>query len=57
MLARRLEREGAGVRFCPDEWMAELRIDLDDRSARERIDQLQWQLAQLPTGAGCDRDY
>jgi predicted kinase len=46
MLARRLERECPGVRFCPDEWMAQLGIDLYDEVARERIEQPQWQLAQ-----------
>ena len=45
-LARQLERDLGAVRFCPDEWMADFKIDLFDRGARERIEQLQWRLAQ-----------
>jgi predicted kinase len=45
-LARQLELDCPGLRFCPDEWMAALAIDVYDAPARERIEQLQWQLAQ-----------
>jgi predicted kinase len=34
------------VRFCPDEWMSALEIDLYDGKARERIEALQWKVAQ-----------
>ena len=34
------------VRFCPDEWMEALQIGVWDRDARERIEKLQWKLAQ-----------
>lgn len=44
-LAKRLEDEYDGVRFCPDEWMAALGIDLFDESQRNTIEQLQWQFA------------
>src|SRR3954468_15585620 len=45
-LARQLELDCPGFRLCPDEWMAALAIDVYDAPARERIEQLQWQLAQ-----------
>ncbi len=45
-LARQLEREYAAMRLCPDEWMADLGFDLFDEGARERIEQVQWRLAQ-----------
>lgn len=45
-LATRLEGEHGAVRFCPDEWMAALGIDLFDEQARDRVEQLQWQFAQ-----------
>jgi predicted kinase len=45
-LARQLERDCPGLRLCPDEWMADLAIDLYDAPARERIEQLQWKLAE-----------
>lgn len=45
-LARELEQRYAATRLCPDEWMADLEIDLFDAAARERIEQLQWRLAQ-----------
>jgi predicted kinase len=46
VLARRLEAKFGGVRFCADDWMADLEIDLVDEVARERIERLQWRLAQ-----------
>src|SRR5690348_6943394 len=45
-LARQLERELAAVRFNPDEWMAALAIDLYDGDGRQRVERLQWRLAQ-----------
>ena len=45
-LARRLAAEVPAVRLCPDEWMTELGFDLFDEAARERIERLQWELAQ-----------
>jgi predicted kinase len=44
--ARRLEAAHGGVRFCPDEWIDALGIDLFDEPARARVEQLQWVLAQ-----------
>ena len=45
-LARQLEIQYGGIRFCPDEWMADLGIDLFDNETRGRIEQLQWGLTQ-----------
>ncbi len=45
-LAKRLEADEAGVRFCPDEWMEEMGISLWDSRAREGIEQRFWGLAQ-----------
>jgi predicted kinase len=45
-LACQLEHELGAVRFSPDEWTAELEIDLFDAITRERVEQLQWHLAQ-----------
>jgi len=45
-LARRLESELHAVRFCPDEWMEALSLDIYDEDRRARIEALQWKLAQ-----------
>jgi len=45
-LARSLEAEHGAVRLCPDEWMAELAVDLFDEAVRARLEDLQWRLAQ-----------
>ncbi len=37
-LARRLAEEIPAVRFCPDDWMNDLRIDLFDKPFRERLE-------------------
>lgn len=44
-LAERLAREQGLVRFNPDQWMADLGMDLFDEDARSRVESLQWQLA------------
>jgi predicted kinase len=44
-LAKELEAEGA-VRLCPDEWLMALGFDIYDATARERVEALQWELAQ-----------
>jgi predicted kinase len=44
-LAKELEAEGA-VRMCPDEWLLALGFDLYDVGARQRVENLQWDLAQ-----------
>jgi len=45
-LAKQLEERLAATRFCPDEWMEALAIDLYDEGMRGRIEALQWRLAQ-----------
>lgn len=45
-LALQLARDLGAIRLCPDEWMMELGIDVFDEGARNRIEHLQWQLAQ-----------
>lgn len=45
-LARQLATEHGGVRLCPDEWMAELGVNLWDGAFRDRVEALQWALAQ-----------
>lgn len=50
--AKEVESKLRAVRFCPDEWMDVLQINLWDSSARQRIEQLQWQLAQDHLRAG-----
>ncbi len=44
--ARKLEAVRGAIRFCPDEWMDDLGIDLYDEAARAKIEALQWKLAQ-----------
>ena len=43
---RRIAAETGGVRFCPDEWMTALDIDLFDETFRATLEALQWELAQ-----------
>lgn len=50
--ARRVEAQSRAIRFCPDEWMETLDINLWDESARAKIEALQWQLAQQLLAAG-----
>ena len=45
-LARGLETRMGAIRFCPDEWMDALRIDVYDEDRRARIEALQWKLTQ-----------
>jgi predicted kinase len=45
-LAKRMEKQLSAIRFCPDEWMDALSIDLYDENRRGKIEALQWNLAQ-----------
>lgn len=45
-LASDLERRLRAVRFCPDEWMEALAIDIWDEDRRARIEGLQWELGR-----------
>ena len=44
--ARQIEQDLHAVRFCPDEWMNVMEVSLWESEARERIEHLQWKLAQ-----------
>ena len=44
--ARHVEQELRALRFSPDEWMDDLGIDLWNGEFRDRIEKLQWKLAQ-----------
>ncbi len=67
-LATRLAAELPAVRLCPDEWLADLGIDLFDERTRERLEALFWRHAQELLALGqsvilesgfwlrCDRD-
>lgn len=45
-LARRLAEEIPAVRLCPDEWLAQLGIDLLDEETRDRLEKVFWRHAQ-----------
>ena len=45
-LAKQLEGRLRAIRFCPDEWMDALSIDIYDEEARAKIEALQWTLTQ-----------
>src|SRR5208282_4573232 len=45
-LAKRLEATLRAIRFCPDEWMGALSLDIYDEGKRAKIEALQWKFAQ-----------
>jgi predicted kinase len=45
-LAKALESRLHAVRFCPDEWVEALALDIYDEESRARIEALQWTLSQ-----------
>ena len=67
-LAQALETRLRAIRFSPDEWLDSLSIDLYREDVREKIEALQWKLAQdllalgltviveWGTWARCERD-
>lgn len=44
--ARAVEADLQAIRFSPDEWMQALSVNLRDEAMREKIEALQWQMAQ-----------
>jgi len=44
--AKHVERQLRAVRFCADEWMEAIGINVWDGEARDRIEKLQWKMAQ-----------
>jgi predicted kinase len=51
-LARRLAGELGAIRFSPDEWLADLGIDLYDEPARDRLERRLWLLTRELLGQG-----
>jgi predicted kinase len=51
-IARELARQHGALRFSPDEWMTALEIDGYDQAARQRIEDLQWTVAEEALRAG-----
>ncbi len=51
-LARRIADEYRAVRLNPDEWMADLRVDLHDEEFRARLEAEFWLLAQRLLACG-----
>jgi predicted kinase len=45
-VAKALESRLRAIRFCPDEWMDALSIDLYDEETRGKIEALQWKFSQ-----------
>ncbi len=45
-LAKELEASMPAVRFCPDDWIAALQLDIWDQELRYRLESIQWRLAQ-----------
>jgi predicted kinase len=44
--AKLLESRLHAIRYCPDEWMSALSLDLYDEDRRGKIEELQWDLAR-----------
>jgi len=44
--AKQLESRFNAVRFCPDEWLSDLGLDVYNEVRRGRIETLQWKLGQ-----------
>jgi predicted kinase len=51
-LARQLAGDLGAIRFAPDEWLADLGLDLFDVAARDRIERKLWQLTRELLGRG-----
>jgi predicted kinase len=51
-LAKALERRLGAVRFCADDWMASLSLNLYDEQSRARVETLQWRLGRTLLGHG-----
>jgi len=50
--AKGLDERLRAVRFCADEWMEALAIDIWDEAQRAKVEALQWALAQELLGLG-----
>ena len=47
-----LENRFGAVRFCPDEWLTDLGLDVYDEASRAKIEALQWKLTQTLLARG-----
>ena len=45
-LAKELAKDVSTIRFCPDEWMDDLDLNLYNERARSKIEELQWTFAK-----------
>ena len=45
-MAKKLEIEWPGIRFCPDEWMESFGVTLWDGKFREQLEEQFWHLSQ-----------
>jgi len=50
--AKKVERNLHAVRFCADEWMSEIGINLWESDTRQRIENLQWNVARQVLSLG-----
>lgn len=50
--AKQLEARFSAIRFCPDEWLANLGLDVYDKIRREKVEALQWKLTQAVLARG-----
>jgi predicted kinase len=50
--AKQLENKFQAVRFCSDEWLADLSLDVYDEVRREKVEALQWKLTQALLSRG-----
>ena len=52
--AKQLENTTQAIRFSPDEWLYQLGLDFYDEISRDKVEQLQWEVAQrlLKQGMG-----
>lgn len=45
-MAKKIAAETGAVRLCPDDWMADLGIDMFDEKVRDNLEKRLWKLAQ-----------
>ena len=57
-LAKQLEKSESAVRFCPDEWIADLLLNPNDRKEMDRlrdiVESIQWSFAKRLLALGVD---
>lgn len=57
-LAKQLEQTRSAVRLCPDEWIAEILVDVNDRAEMDRlravVEAIQWTMAKRLLALGAN---